>query len=275
LAAFDHAIAYVPSQGLYLDGTAEFAGASELPKMDLGALALLVNEGKAELTRLPSADPEKNVSQRKLVASVNPDGSARLDIAYETRGVNAPEWRARYHAEGTQRERVSADLGREFPGFVLDGGGAGLDTSNLGDFNQAVRVRARGSAPVFGRREGQQLILPATSSVRLTPTYASLSQRRQDVHLVAFSTVDETFTLKLPPGSRVISTPVKTQHATPFGSVAIDVQQEAEQVTIHSRLVVRATRIRPAQYAAWRKFCEMADRALSVPLIVEPAQGGR
>ncbi len=275
LAPFDHAIAYVPSQKLYLDGTAEFAGAHELPKMDMGAMALLVNEGKAELTRLPSAEPEKNVISRKLVASVAADGAARLEVAYDTRGVAAPEWRRRYHAEGTQRDRVTADLGREFPGFVVDGGAQGMTTSNLEDFNEPVQLKLRGSAPVFGRREGAQLILPATSHVRLTPTYASLSQRRQDIHLIAFSTVDETFTLKLPPGSRVISTPVSTEHTTPFGSLTITVKSEEDHVTVHSRLSVRAPRVRPAQYAAWRKFCETVDRALSVPLIVEPARGAR
>jgi hypothetical protein len=275
LAPFDHAIAYVPSQKLYLDGTAEFAGASELPKMDMGALALLVNEGKAELTRLPSADPEKNVTTRKLVATVAADGAARLELAFDTRGVAAPEWRRRYHADGTQRDRVTADLGREFPGFVLDPGAPGMTTEGLGDFNQPVEIKVRGSAPVFGRREGSQLILPATSNVRLTPTYASLSQRRQDVHLIAFSTVDETFTLKLPAGSRVVSTPVNTHHKAPFGSLMIDVQRGDDHVTVHSRLVVRATRVRPAEYAAFRKFCETVDRALSVPLIVEPARAAR
>ena len=36
LAPFDHAIAYVPSLDLYLDGTAEYTGAYELPGMDAG-----------------------------------------------------------------------------------------------------------------------------------------------------------------------------------------------------------------------------------------------
>src|SRR5690606_20858718 len=40
LAPFDHAIAYVPSLDLYLDGTAEHTGSSELPVMDQGALGL-------------------------------------------------------------------------------------------------------------------------------------------------------------------------------------------------------------------------------------------
>ena len=46
LAPFDHAIAYVPSMDLYLDGTAEFTGSTELPAMDRGSLAIQVNEGK-------------------------------------------------------------------------------------------------------------------------------------------------------------------------------------------------------------------------------------
>ncbi len=40
LAPFDHMIAYVPSLDIYLDGTAEYTGSTELPAMDRGALAM-------------------------------------------------------------------------------------------------------------------------------------------------------------------------------------------------------------------------------------------
>ena len=52
LAPFDHAIAYVPSLDLYLDGTAEYTGSMELPAMDRGALALQINQGAPKLVRL-------------------------------------------------------------------------------------------------------------------------------------------------------------------------------------------------------------------------------
>ncbi len=42
LAPFDHAIVYVPSLDIYLDGTAEYTGSTELPDMDAGALGLQV-----------------------------------------------------------------------------------------------------------------------------------------------------------------------------------------------------------------------------------------
>ena len=61
LEPFDHAIVYVPSLDLFLDGTAENAGLSELPIMDRGALGLLVNQGNSRLTRVPYPKPEENI----------------------------------------------------------------------------------------------------------------------------------------------------------------------------------------------------------------------
>jgi cellulose synthase operon protein C len=270
LAPFDHAIVYVPSQDLYLDGTAEFTGSSELPKMDLGALGLLVNQGNSKLTRMPGPDPAKNVTARKLAAQLTQDGSAKLEINYETRGVAAADWRRRYHAEATQRDRITADLGSEFPGFALTAGAAGLTTSDLDNLELPVQMRVHGAAPTFARREGNQLILPATTNVRLTPTYASLSRRRQDVRILAFSSIDDTITLKLPPGMSVVSAPASVHNQSEFGFYSIDVDEQPGQLVVRSRLGIRASRVRPAQYAAWRKFCGDADRVMSVPLILGP-----
>ena len=60
LSVFDHAIAYVPSLDLYLDGTAEHSGSSELPAQDQGVTVLVVNQGNAVLTHTPVFGPEKN-----------------------------------------------------------------------------------------------------------------------------------------------------------------------------------------------------------------------
>ena len=47
LAPFDHAIAYVPKYDLFLDGTAEFSGADELPAQDQDIPVLVVRGGQA------------------------------------------------------------------------------------------------------------------------------------------------------------------------------------------------------------------------------------
>ncbi len=268
LAPYDHAIAYVPKFNLYLDGTAEYTGAEELPRMDLLAQAIVVNHGDAEVVTLPAPDPKKNVIARDIQASLDRGGDARVKIHYETRGVDASNWRRRYEAEATRRERLTSHLGGEFPGFSIDPGPQGIRTGDFKDFDKPVTLDVTGRAPGFARREGEQLSLEVTTGVRLTPAFASLSRRKQDVRLLAFSTRDDTFHIKLPPGSKVVSAPPEVNQQSPFGAYSVEVEQKPGELIVKSRLEVKATRIEPNQYAAWKKFCAAADQALSHRLIV-------
>ncbi len=269
-APFDHAIAYVPSLKLFLDGTAEHTGISELPQMDTGALGLLVNEGNAEIVRLPLAQPDKNYLHQDVLARVEPGGQARIILSYATAGFSAAEWRDRYHAEATRRERINHDLGSTFPGFVLTPGAAGLDTSNLDDAEAPVTVKVDGVAPTFARREGKLLVMPVTDDFRLTPTFASLSQRRLPVAVGAFAELQHKYTIELPPGAKVISAPSSTNSDGKFGYYSIEVETTAQRVKVQSKLGVKVSRVSVADYPAWKQFCEAADRTLSTPLVIEP-----
>ncbi len=269
-APFDHAIVYVPSLDLYLDGTAEYTGSTELPKMDRGALALQVNQGNAQLVHLPKADPAKNVIERDATAVLSQNGDARLDLSYVTRGTSAAEWRRRYHADATRRERINNDLGREFPGFTIQAGKQGIVTSDLQDLEKPVKLGVRGKAQGFARKEGDQLSMAVTTKFRLTPTYASLSRRKLDVRILAFPTRDDTFVVKLPPGAKVVSAPPAASGDTRFGSYSVKVEQKNGQVTVKSRVAIKVNRVTPAEYAAWKKFCAEVDRALTPRLVVKP-----
>jgi tetratricopeptide (TPR) repeat protein len=269
-APFDHAIAYVPSLNLYLDGTAEHTGIYELPKMDVGAVVLHVNEGKAVLTRIPDADPEKNFVHRELNVDLDAKGSAKLDIDYATGGYNAASWRDAYGAEATRRERMTRDLGGDFPGVLINEGPQGLVTSDLTNNEEPVKIKVRASAPGFARNEGDSLSMPVTGGFRLTPNFASLSQRRQAVELIAFTTVDDVYRVKLPPGAKVLSAPEPREATSQFGSYSIKVEQARGEVVVRSKLSVKASRVEPADYQAWKRFCEEADSAFSPRLLVKP-----
>jgi tetratricopeptide (TPR) repeat protein len=270
LAPFDHAIAYVPSLDLYLDGTAEFTGSSELPAMDQGALALRVNKGNSELVRLPISDPSRSVRKREVTAALKKDGSAQLDVAYETTGTTAASWRRRFHAEGTRRDRLSEDLGGEFPGFELAAGAAGVQVSTLDDIEQPVAVKVHGTASRLGRQEGQEVSLPVTPGFRLTPTYASLSTRRNAVRLTALGTLDDTFVVKLPPGMKVVSSPPDAKGDSPFGSYTVTVERDATKVVVKTRFVVKVMSVPPEQYPAFKQFCADADSAVTPRLVLGP-----
>jgi cellulose synthase operon protein C len=226
LAPFDHAIVYVPSLDLYLDGTAEHSGSEELPAMDVGALAVLVNQGDAKLVHLPGPDPKRNVRRRELTARLQRDGTAPLELSFENRGVGAPEWRRRYQAEATRRERVEQDIAKELPGFRLLPDAGHLVTSDLSNIEEPVRLSVRGTSRAFARREDERLSVAATPRIRLTPTYASRSERRLPVRVAPFSTIDDTVVLHLPSGMRVVSAPPDAKHDGPVGAYSVQVEQE-------------------------------------------------
>src|SRR5512140_364919 len=62
LAAFNHAIVYVPKYQLFLDGTAEFHSSRELPSADHRANVLIVDmeQGKSTFMVTPEANAEDN-----------------------------------------------------------------------------------------------------------------------------------------------------------------------------------------------------------------------
>ncbi|HEX7669074.1 MAG TPA: DUF3857 domain-containing protein [Polyangiaceae bacterium] len=268
LAPFDHAIAYVPSLDLYLDGTAEYTGSSELPAMDAGALALRVNHGETEVVHLPVPDPVRNARHREIVATVHKDGSAQLEVNLDTQGVAAAGWRRRFHADSTRRDRVTEELGGEFPGFELLPGPEAVTGSNMDDLELPVSIKIRASASRFGREEGSNLSVPVTPSFRLSPTYASLSTRKLSVRVPPLGTLDDTFIVKLPPGAKIVSAPPRVVGTGPFGSYSVTVEEQPSKVVVKSRVTVTATTIPPEKYVAWKQFTAEGDSALTPRLVI-------
>jgi tetratricopeptide (TPR) repeat protein len=268
LAPFDHAIAYVPSMDLYLDGTAEHCGSTELPSMDRGAFALQINEGKPKLVRLPEAPPEASKTTRKIDLTLGSDGSADAKLDLTITGVTAPEWRARLLAEGTRRERAQREIGGELGVLDLAAGKAGLETNNLDDEEQAVHIKAKGKASAVGRREADGWSLPAGPTLRLVADYTSSSKRTKDVVIRALTSRDDEWTYHLPAGAKVIHAATTAKQDTPFGSFSITVEEAAGKVTVRSTLAMKKSRIAPAEYEAFRAFCEAADRAFGQRFVV-------
>lgn len=268
LAPFDHAIAYVPALDLYLDGTAEQTGIHELPVMDHGALGLLILDGKAKLVHLPKADPNKNAITRELQVTLDKTGSAKLNLSYLVQGYAAPGFRSRFGSESNRKDRLASDLSQEFPGLSLDE--KSIKTNDFSNAEEDVNLSATGVVPQFARQEGSTLSLPVTVQARLTPRYAALSQRSQDVRIAGFSTLRENMTIKLPQGAQVMATPPEVSVSSRFGSYHVAYQQDGQTLTIRSSLELHVDRVSRKDYDEFRTFCVAADQALGHRLVVTP-----
>jgi tetratricopeptide (TPR) repeat protein len=258
LAPFDHMIAYVPSLDLFLDGTAEYTGSLELPAMDRGALALLVNEGNAKLVHLPDPPATASVSAHKLEATLAADGGAKLDWRADVSGVEASEWRVRFHADATRKQRVQQMFAAILPGSDV----AALDSGNLEDVEQKVTMRVRGSSPQFARTTGDALSVPLGRREHMVRDYASLATRELDVRLYAQWTQEDDWTIRLPAGAHVKGLPSPTRASGPFGSYQLDVESNAGVIRVRTTVALTKTRITAAEYPRFRTWCEEVDRVL-------------
>jgi tetratricopeptide (TPR) repeat protein len=268
LAVFDHAIAYVPSLDLYLDGTAEGTGIRELPVMDRGALALRIQNGNAEFVRLPEQGKVPDLIKRHVSAQLEPNGTGTLELQATATGAVAPEWRHAYEAEATRRERITAELGREFPGLQLNPGNAGFTAVGLDDIERDVSIELRGRTPELARPEGNQLSMAVTPSIRLLPTLGTLSERRHPLRLLGIPNYDDEFVVRLPGGHTVLSGPENARGDGPFGSYSVEVENLGGKVIVRTKLSLKKTRILPADYTSFRQFCAEVDSALGKRLVV-------
>jgi len=208
------------------------------------------------------------VSRRRVDVTLGADGSAQVALDLTVSGVYASEWRQRYLAEDTRRERAARDLGSELGPVEIAAGKGGIEVNDLEDVEQPVKLRARGKAATMARREGENLSVPIGPSQRLVADYASLSTRTLDLVLPALTTREDEWTLKLPAGTKVVRGPEPSELDTPFGRFSIAVEQSPGKVTLKSTVAFKKVRIKPAEYPAWRAFCEKVDRAFGQRVVL-------
>jgi transglutaminase-like putative cysteine protease len=266
LAPFDHMIAYVPSLDLYLDGTAEYTGSLELPAMDRSALGLLVDEGKATLIHLPDPPASASTTVHRVDATLTADGAAQLDWRADVSGVEASAWRVRFHAEATRKQRVQQMLAPMLPGSEV----TTVDTGDLEDVEQKVTMHVRGKVPQLARMEGAALDVPLGRKEHMVRDLAPLATRKLDVRLYARWTEQDDWTVRLPPGARVISAPVPEKGSSPFGSFAVDAEATGGILHVRTTVTLDRTRVTSSEYPAFRAWCARVDSVLGARAMVSP-----
>jgi tetratricopeptide (TPR) repeat protein/transglutaminase-like putative cysteine protease len=264
LAPFDHAIAYVPSLDIYLDGTAEYTGSTELPAMDRGALALQVNEGHAKLVHLPNPPASDSVTSRKVDVTVAADGDAQVDWQAEVTGASAGAYRQRYHSEVSRKQRLTEDLSGELGGLEI----ASLEAPTLDDIEKPAMLHVRAKARQLARREGDAVSIPAGPKEHFVHDFAPLSQRRLDVRLPFRSVSATDWTVHVPSSARVLRAPQPATLSGPFGSVRVTVEQPPGGVHVATIVSLDVSRVSASDYPAFRAWCESVDRALGQRIVV-------
>jgi transglutaminase-like putative cysteine protease/tetratricopeptide (TPR) repeat protein len=270
LSVFDHAIAYVPSLDLFLDGTAEQSGTTELPWMDQGAMALVVDhDGGARLVTTPVDPPARNVSSQELRVALPSDASSPpLLVLRETvRGHQAAQLRYAFQSAALRQDRLEARFARSWPGARL------LDFRfpELEDRERAVELLASVEAPSVVTERSGRITVELARPRDLTRALARRSERLTPLELGMPPHIEEeTRVVELPQGLRPAEVPPDVSIVSPFGSLEMSARAAGREVRVTTRLVIAVDRVEPADYAAFRRFCQSTDRALERRLVVAP-----
>jgi hypothetical protein len=267
LAVFDHAIAYVPKLDLYLDGTAEFSGTSELPSQDQGVMVLRVGPRGTKLTETPVLPSAENRVDRRWRVELGAGGDARVDEDLTIRGQAAADWREHYQTPGEREERYGRVWEERNPGSRL----ISLEMPGIEDRESPVAVRSVAEVSRLGVSAGKGLTLPiAVRDADFVRTYARLSTRKQDLVIAYPWQHDEEIVYRLPAGWQ-LDAGTKRELSGPYGRFTVDVSAEpGGLVRVHTSLDVTRYRIPAAEYPAFRAFLGEIDALLAERISVGP-----
>lgn len=255
LAVFDHAIAYVPELDLFLDGTAEHSGTTELPPQDQGVTVLLVGPESAELRRTPVLDADLNKRTRVMRVNLQTTGAAELEVDETIAGAEAAGYRERYQAPGTRSERLERSLSSAYPGIKL----LSQNFDDLDNLERAVQYSYRAEVPQLARQDGTRLWVPGTGLSDLTRNLARLPTRDYALDLGGTSSYAERRVLRLPPKTKVGTLPIGGEATSEYGRLVVRYSATPTEVVVETELVLSRDRITAAQYPEFRSWVEQAD----------------
>jgi len=204
--AFNHAITYVPSQDLFLDGTAGVSGSRELPYPDQGAMAAhrLPRTARRASPRSPRAKPTTTST-----APNTPRSSPRKDSSRSTaRSASSARARrpcARRMEEAEQRqERLERQLNQVFNGVHI----GELEFSDMSNLEVPVEYKYGAEIERYGVEENGKYIIPLTLFQHQVATaYGQLATRKYDLYSNHPWSTRNVIHYQLPKGTALESLP--------------------------------------------------------------------
>jgi hypothetical protein len=267
LAAFNHAIAYVPKYQLFLDGTAEFHGSRELPTADRAASILVVEpEGPSTFTATPEAVAEDNTTALILKVALAAQGNASVAGEARVSGESAPSYRRAYQAANARRTAFEQSWSQTFPGLKVKD----VRLTDLSQLEQDVWLAFEMEIPRYAEvlQDGLRFS-PFGSSRNYTPTYAPLAERRFDVSMQGPWVNRLRFAYQLPPGFTVRDVPPKVEEKSPFGRLAMRCELLDGALVCDAEVALTVARVKAKDYAAFRTFLGRMDQAFARKVSVQ------
>jgi tetratricopeptide (TPR) repeat protein/transglutaminase-like putative cysteine protease len=273
LAAFNHAIVYVPKYELFLDGTAEFHNAKELPSADRKANVLIVEpDGRSTFRVTPEAKAEDNLTRLTMDVTLRPDGGAEVTGASTVTGLTAPDYRRAYRAAASRKPTFERAWAQSFPGLTVHE--VKLNDTTLLD--QDVELDFRMTIPRYSEvlPSGALRFLPFGTGRTYQQAYATQVERRFDLQMQGPWVNQFTLRYTLPAGYTVAELPPAMEETMPYGRVRLAFREEGGKLIADGEVAMSSPRIKADDYVKFRDFLGRVDQAFSRKVVLKGPPGG-
>ena len=270
LLLFDHAIAYVPSLDLYLDGTTEFAPIEALRWDDQGALALRIGlDGSWSMVTIPVSPPEANVTTSDTRLILDRAGDARFQEHWTEKGDGVPSIRAFLPDESTRRQELEDNYQARLTGVRI----TDVRVEGFDDLGNQLALDVAGEVPALAQAEGDRLRVPVTlfpDQLGRTLVPEGATHRRTDLQIRLPHTVLQSTTIQPPTGMVVAELPTPLELDNAHARYVQRFEAGEGGVVVRSELVYLSRTVPVADYPAFRDFCLEVDRAQARSVIFAP-----
>lgn len=266
--AFNHAITYVPSLDLYLDGTAERSGSGELPYQDQGAFVLVVYpDGRVTLDSPPESTAAENLNRSSYDAVLGADGTLRLRGEERFYGARAATVRQEHAEERTRVEQIEHALSQISPGPAV----TAVDFSDLEELEEPPSYRYSAELPSYAAVDEGRLVVPLTLFPhQVTDVYGTLGTRRTDLVTQYPWATQNVVRYRIPDGATIVSLPEGVTVDTPYLSLVQRIRAIPGGFETDDTVTLKARRVPARDYPAFRAALLAVDRALERKVVVKP-----
>jgi len=166
---------------------------------------------------------------------------------------------------GQRQQILQAGLGNYFSGAVLEK----HEIKGLEDPDQPLVLQYHMKVPRFARRRGDTLVIQdGFYPYRLAASLIAKPERKLPLLLGDETRTDSHISLALPKGAKArLSKPVYLQ--APLSTFSLAVSQKDNQLIIEKALQVKAGRVPPKDYPAFRDFCQQVDRKDTEEIVIK------
>ncbi len=258
--SFNHAIAWVKDLDLFLDGTAERSGWRELPTMDQGALALIVDGANSRLVTMPVQSADQNANTSDYVLQIQTDGALVANGEEHFRGANNSKERQRLDDVANRRLILERELSQSIPGVQVK-------SIDVGDLSLATEEIRYGFSAVLPRRAVVEadgsLIMPVSLYPHdVAGNYAEQSTRRFELFIDHPWRTRNVMRYVVPAGMVVVDLPEGGEVSGKHLHFKQIITPTADGFIVDEDTAIVSRRIPVEDYGAFRDQAVAADRLM-------------